>query len=270
METRSNGVLKLMNDDNGRIWIGTDHKGVFIYDQVNNQLTNLLSDDKTSSSIASNNVACLYKDKSGIIWLGHNKKGISFYHDSFRKFYNVEYAECEDVSVVLEDGKGNVWLGTDGKGLYVSRNVSENTIEKLPIENSSIISLLEDKSGRIWVGNYLNGLYCIEGAKIKHYTKANSKLVSDDIWCLKEDRYGSIWIASLNGGIQCLKLDNDSFDSLFLVSEEIKYPLDMFYDGGDKFYVGTVNGLYIIDITDGDQELHQQNKRGTQQLKEVL
>ena len=269
VETRSNGVLKLMNDGNGRIWIGTDHKGVFIYDQVNNQLTNLLSDDKTSSSIASNNVACLYKDKSGIIWLGHNKKGISFYHDSFRKFYNVEYAECEDVSVVLEDGKGNVWLGTDGKGLYVSRNVSENTIEKLPIENSSIISLLEDQNGRIWVGTYLNGLYCIEGDKVKHYTKANSKLASDDIWCLKEDRYGSVWIASLNGGIQCLKVDNDSFDSLILVSEEIKFPLDMFYDGGDKLYVGTVNGLYIIDITDGDQELHQQNQRGTQQLKEI-
>ncbi|MDM8160001.1 two-component regulator propeller domain-containing protein [Labilibaculum sp. K2S] len=270
VETRSNGVLRLMDDGNGRIWVGTDHKGVFIYDQVNNQMTNLLSEDKTSFSIASNNVGCLYKDKSGIIWLGHNKKGISFYHDSFRKFYNVEYAECEDVSVVLEDRMGNVWLGTDGKGLYVSRNVSESSVEKLPIENSSIVSLLEDKNGRIWVGTYLSGLYCIEGDKIKHYTNANSKLASDDIWCLKEDRYGAIWIASLNGGIQCLKVDNDSFDSLILVSEEIKYPLDMFYDGGDKLYVGTVNGMYIIDITNGDQELHQQNRRGTQQLKEIV
>ena len=269
-KTQSNGVLEILDDGNGRIWIGTDHRGLFIYDRGNESMVNLFHDPGMNSSIASNNVGCLYRDNNGIIWMGHNKKGISFYHDSFDKFVNVEHAECKDVSAILEDRQGNIWLGTDGNGLYLSEDMQKGKIRKLPMPNNAIVSLEEDRKGRIWIGTYLNGLFCYENGRFSHFTKENSKLAANDIWNIEEDRYGNLWIGTLGEGIQCLRSDKESFDSLINVCEEVKYALSIHYDGGDKLYVGTVFALYIIDITTGNHIMYMGNYRWNQQYKQLL
>jgi len=270
IQTQSNVVLGVLDDGNGRIWISTDHKGIFIFDRANETLTNLLHDPGTNSSIASNNVSCLYQDNNGTVWMGHNKKGISFYHESFDKFINIVHPECKDISAIMEDRKGNVWLGTDGNGLYLAENIQKGEIRKLPMPNNAIVTLLEDGKGRIWIGTYLNGLFCYENGQFRHYTKENSKLAANDIWDLKEDRYGNIWIGSLGGGIQCLRSDIESFDSLINVCEDVKFALDMHYDGGDKLYIGSVFGLCVLDITTGNHILYMGNYRWNQQYKQML
>ncbi|MGD9928379.1 MAG: two-component regulator propeller domain-containing protein [Mangrovibacterium sp.] len=268
--TQSNVVLDILDDGNGRVWIGTDHKGLFIYDRGNETFTNLLHDPQLNSSIASNNVGSLYRDNNGIIWMGHNKKGISFYHDSFDKFINIEHPECKDISAILEDRQGNIWLGTDGNGLYLTENAQKGKIKKLPMPNNAIVSLLEDRKGRVWIGTYLNGLFCYENGKFIHFTKDNSRLAANDIWNIKEDRYGNLWIGTLGGGIQYLRSDEESFDSLISVCEDVKYALDIHYDGGDKLYVGTVFGICIIDITTGNHTIFMGNNRWDQQFKQML
>lgn len=270
VKSQSNGVLDILDDGNGRIWIGTDHNGLFIYDRANESIINLLYDPEMNSSIASNNIGCLYKDDNGIIWMGHNKKGISFYHDSFDKFINIEHTECKDISSILEDRKGNVWLGTDGNGLFAAEDIQKGKIKKLPVPNDAIVSLLEDRKGRVWIGTFLNGLFCYEKGKLRHFTKENSRLAANDIWNLKEDRYGNLWIGSLGGGMQCLHSNNKNFDSLIHVCEEVKYALDIDYDDGDKLYVATVYGLCVIDITTGNHTMYFGNKRGTQQFRQML
>jgi signal transduction histidine kinase/ligand-binding sensor domain-containing protein/DNA-binding response OmpR family regulator len=270
VETQSNVVLDILDDGNGRIWIGTDHKGLFIYDRVNENITNLLHDPATNSSIASNNVGCLYRDNNGIIWMGHNKNGISFYHDSFDLFVNVEHPDCKDISAILEDSKGQIWVGTDGNGLFVVDNLKMGKIRKLPMPNNAIVSLLEDKKGRIWIGTYLHGLFCFENGRFTHHTRENSRLATNDIWNIKEDRYGNLWFGFLGGGIQCLHSNQKNLDSLVNVCEEVRYALDIHYDGGDKLYVGTVFGLCIIDITTGNHTMQMGNKKGSQQFKQML
>lgn len=265
-----NRVLNMQDDGNGRIWIGTDHSGVFIYDRNNETLTNLLEDPKTSSSIASNNIGCLYKDDSGIIWMGHNKRGISYYHSSFHTIVNVVHPECRDVSTILEDRHGNVWLGTDGNGLFLKEKANENEIRKLPLQSGVIVSLLEDRKGRIWIGTFLDGLFCYDDEKFSHFTKDNSGLAADNIWSLEEDRHENLWIGTLGGGIQCLRNENGSMNSLLTVCEEMKHPLDLHYDSGDKLYIGTVYGLYVVDITTGNYIVYTGNKRGTQNFKQML
>lgn len=270
VKAETNSVLGILDDGYGHIWIGTDHKGLFIYDRANETIANLLNDPETNSSIASNNVGCLYRDNNGIIWMGHNKKGISFYHDSFDKFVNIKHDECKDISAILEDRQGNVWLGTDGNGLYLTEKTGKSKIRKLSMPNNAIVSLLEDRKGRIWIGTYLNGLYCYENGHFSHFTKENSRLAANDIWNLKEDRYGNFWIGFLGGGIQCLRSDKESLDSLINACEDVRYALDIHYDGGDKLYVGTVFGLCVIDITTGNHTMYMGNKKGNQQFKQML
>ncbi|RNL82402.1 hybrid sensor histidine kinase/response regulator [Sinomicrobium pectinilyticum] len=267
---RRNKILNMLDDENGRIWIGTDHDGLFIYDRATGALTNLSEDPAINSSIASDNIACLYKDDNGIIWIGHNKKGISYYHHSFRNIVNEEHPDCRNVSVILEDRQGNTWLGTDGNGLFLKEKTKENKIRKLPLQSDVIVSLLEDRKGRIWIGTYIDGLFCYENGKFSHFTKDNSALVSDDIWNLQEDRYGNLWIGTLGGGIQCLRNEEENMNALSTVCEQTKHPMDMYYDNGDKLYIGTVYGLYVVDITTGGHVVHTGNKRGTQHFNKML
>src|SRR5690606_18563192 len=102
-----------------------------------------------------------------------------------------------------------------------------------------------------WIGTYLYGLFCYEKGKFSHFTKDNSSLAGNNIWNLVEDRYGNVWIGVLDGGIQCLRSDKASMDSLETVCEGMDFPLAMHYDKGDKLYIGTVYGLYLVDIVTG-------------------
>ncbi len=263
-------ILDITDDGNGHIWIGTDHKGLFIYTIATNSITGITYNQNTSSTIASNNIGCLYRDTTGTIWVGHSKKGISYYHDSFSNLINIEQQNCKDVSVILEDKKGNLWLGTDGNGLYLKEQSAGSAIRKLPLPSNVIVSLLEDSKGRIWIGTYLNGLFCYENGVFTHYTKQNSTLAANDIWNLKEDRYGNLWIGTLGSGIQCLRYNKKGFDPLISTAKGLDYILDMFYDNGDKLYVATGNGLFIIDIITGKQTKATGNIAGTQKFRQLF
>ena len=269
-KTQSNRVLCILDDNDGHVWIGTDHNGIFIFDLSNASITNLLEDKNNNMSIASNNVGNLYRDDHGIIWMGHTKKGISFYHRSFHNIVTIKHPACWDVGAILEDSKGRIWLGTDGNGLFRKEKETDGKINQLPIGNSPVVSLLEDRKGRVWIGTYEDGLYCYDNGKFTHFTKENCRLAANNIWSLKEDRYGNLWIGSLGGAIQCLRNGKEGMNSLETVCKEMQHPMDMFYDNGDKLYIATVYGLYEVDIILGNCHSYLGNHRGTQQFKQSI
>jgi signal transduction histidine kinase/ligand-binding sensor domain-containing protein/CheY-like chemotaxis protein/AraC-like DNA-binding protein len=263
LKTETNKVKSFIENQRGQIWIGTDHKGLFIYDKGKDLVKNVVYNPSINTGLSTNNVECLYKDDNETIWIGHSKKGLSYYHESFRNFINFKPLECTDISTAIQDFQGNTWIGTDGNGLYMKEKKSE-IIKKLAIPNIAIVSLLEDRKKRIWIGTYQKGLFCYEKGKITQYTTKNSKLTSNNVWSLKQDRYGNIWIGALGGKIQVLESDAETFDSVFTPFDDVIYVMDMFYDGGDKMYVGTVYGLLVIDITNNKKIIYQGNKKGSQ------
>src|SRR5688572_1839808 len=75
----SNLVSQIVQDNNGLIWVATDHGGVTLIDKKNSFKTSyLLNDPKDPKSLSQNSIITIYKDDVGIIWLGTYKQGISF------------------------------------------------------------------------------------------------------------------------------------------------------------------------------------------------
>lgn len=268
--TSSNAIRCLSDDSNGKVWIGTDHKGIFVYDYVNDRLMNLLNDPVSSISPASNRINTFYRDNQGVIWLGNLKNGISFYHDSFREFIDTRHRECGDISSILEDKAGNIWLGTDGDGLYVKEKQKGWAVRKLPVPNVAIMCLLEDHKGRIWAGSYQDGLFCYENNTIRHFTPGNSRLPHSRIWSLKEDRYGNLWVGCVTETLACFNPDKNTVESYLLPGGQAIHAMDIFYDGDDKMYLGTPYGLCVMDILTRKPELLFTNRAGTKPFKQFF
>ncbi|MDP4226554.1 MAG: two-component regulator propeller domain-containing protein, partial [Bacteroidota bacterium] len=268
IKTQTDIVQSIIDDKNGQVWIGTDHKGVFLYNIYKGTISNIHYDPNLYTSIASNNVDCIYRDNEGTIWLGNDKAGISYFHKSFQNIVNIQYPECRDISAILEDKSGNLWFGTDGNGIFVKKEASDKAIQKLAFPNFAVVCLLEDRKGRMWIGTYQNGLFCYENGKILHFTTHNSDLSDNNIWNLQKDCYGNLWVGSLGGKVQCLHPDSKVFDPINNPNAEIKYAQSMYYDGRDNLYIGTAYGLHIKNIINGKSNLYLGNSRGTQQFKQ--
>lgn len=261
-----NFVTSIIENKPGEIWIGTDHKGLFIFDKIKNSITNSIQAPYRDNSLPSNNITSLYRDRDSTIWIGHSKKGLSFFNESFKNFINFKHPEYSDISAIMEDHNEDLWIATDGKGLFRKEKKSGNT-SRIPFPKAAITCLLEDRSNRIWIGTYQNGLFCWQNGIISQYTRKNSKLSSNNIWNLKQDRYGNIWIGSLGGKVQQLPSDATGFDSLLSPFENEVFTLDMFYDSGDELLLGTGYGLFNIDITNNKSTIFYGNKKGSQKFR---
>ena len=165
-------VRNVEQEQNGDIWIGTDHGGICIYNKNSHQIKVLLNDPQNPNSISQNSGIRLYAENNGIMWVGTYKNGVSFYHPKMFKFekspffyYQNPLLENKDVNSLHEDLQGNLWIGTNGSGLLrYNKNdgnfqIFRHNPENLSSISSDIItSSLLDKNGVMWFGTFLGGL----------------------------------------------------------------------------------------------------------------
>jgi ligand-binding sensor domain-containing protein len=79
-------VTDVVQDDEGVIWISTDHGGVNLFNKKTQSFTFLSPDPFNKASLSTYNIICMHKDKHGTIWLGTYKDGIDCYHKNVFRF----------------------------------------------------------------------------------------------------------------------------------------------------------------------------------------
>lgn len=226
----SNLVTQLVQDNNGLIWVATDHGGVTLIDKKNNFTTNyLLNDPKDPRSLSQNSITSLYKDDNGIIWLGTYKQGVNYLNGNVVKFPHYHHQESnakslqyDDVNRFVEDKAGNIWIGTNGGGLIYFDRKNNSFKQYLHDPNNSnslssnvIVSLWMDHEDKLWIGTFYGGLSCFDGKKFTHYRHNDndaSSLSNDNVWEIFEDREQNLWVGTLGGGLDFLDRKTNRFE----------------------------------------------------------
>lgn len=266
--TQSKGIRCILDDKSGHVWIGTDHNGLYVYNQFKATMESFIHDSKISGTLPSNNVSCIYQDDDNTIWFGHNKSGISFCNDSQLQFDNLGLFDADDITALLLDKRNNLWVGTDGNGLFRKKVGDKSHAEKISsVFNGSIICLDEDSTGMIYAGCYGNGLYWINGDDVNHFTTENSPLISDMVWDVQTDKTGNVWIATLNG-TQYFDPKSGRFMSVVASDGPSINSMSLYYDGDDTMYIGTFEGFYKVDIHTKRHEHCFSNYKKTQSFKQ--
>ncbi|MDR0750314.1 MAG: response regulator [Tannerellaceae bacterium] len=265
----NNVVTSVEEDDNGRIWIGTDHGGVNIIDRKTGEITYLWHNENDPHCISQNTIKSMYRDDSNIIWLGTYKNGVCYYHESIYKF-NIAAEKTKipfpDVNCFYEAKDKNLWIGTNGGGLLYYDRHNEKYIRYKHIAGNPntpagdvIVSLTQDLEGRLWIGYYLAGLDCFDGKTFTHYSgnpDSEDGITDKNAWVLHCDRSGKLWVGTLNGGVAVL--DTNTGKRLKNLSAEGSvYGIIETKTG--NMLVGSQGGLFIYSVINDQLELYEKD-----------
>ncbi len=254
-------------DAGGRVWIGTNGLGVYLYDANGDRFTQYLG-DSSGSTLRGENIykICDYGEdlvigihEGKLRRLNKRRNVVSDF-----KAQEVHYKIIRDIAVIDNE----LWVGTQS-GAYII-NEKEGTIEHVfndpmcsySLSDNQISCIYRDKENGIWVGtnmggvNYLphHGMEFIRHIPLSRDHSISSKRVREMV----EDGSGRIWIGTEDKGVNiydpstgvCSRLGKDVGHSL--TSDRILSLLAI----GDKVWVGFFkDGLDIIQ-NDGTAVSH--------------
>ena len=224
-ELDNNSVYALKKGKDELIYIGTDAKGIGVYDLKTRRFKKW-SDIKGYASYPEfGSVYAINQDADTSLWLGTSGYGLIHlkinrgkngslslaFLDRFT-FNNDNKGPANDIIYALADGdKNHLWIGCRYGGLSLLDKTTRifKTFKALTYEgslsNNDVLSLFKDSHNKIWIGTSygLNRIDNADGEQLgplfEKLTTANG-LPNNTIHAIEEDSSGYIW-ASTNKGL---------------------------------------------------------------------
>lgn len=263
----SNNISCVIQAPDSRLWFGSDHGGINIFNPSEWSIEYVTNDPFNESSLRQNVITSLYLSSDSIIWIGTFKQGANFFHENIYRFWhyvnfpnNPLSLPYNDVNCFAEDLNGNIWIGTNGYGLiyYNRTDNSFKTIKARPgvpaaLQSDVIVSLFVDKNNHLWVGSYHGGLSVFDGKTFTNYLhnpSDNKTISSNKVWDIFEDSQGRLWIGTLGGGLDRFDRDKKVFYHYSrggINAMNSNFVMDITEDKNGNLWFGTDQGVFVLD-----------------------
>ncbi|MBN1273710.1 MAG: diguanylate cyclase [Candidatus Aminicenantes bacterium] len=185
-------ISSILMDEAGRMWIGTEGRGIFLFSDGEIQ-RNILTKELRHDVIH-----YLLKDKDGCLWIGTRSGLLRFFKEEIESFTVSDGLTNNEVFALLEDKEGSIWIGTH----YGLNRLKERTITILDTESGlnvdPVWTIFKDKDQNLWVGTNNGGLSKISGKTIETFTMDNG-LPSNVIRSIYQEEEGDLWIGTIKG-----------------------------------------------------------------------
>ena len=173
----SSQILSLYEDQEGRIWIGTDN-GLNVIPKAESRSARLKAQhvsqylfqpaSKTTGRYA---IQCIARGNDEMVWIGSKNKGLGQLNLSTRriKFHPTEPANAHslnsnNITALFYGRAGILWIGTNAGINYIDhysdrfvlhqrKPGAENTLS-----SNNVQAILKEPNGTVWVGTYDRGL----------------------------------------------------------------------------------------------------------------
>ncbi len=242
----------------GTVWLGTYHSGIFRYDIQKDRLTHFAT-TMNGQPAAANEIFCM-TDYGQQMVLGEHEGRLLKLNPTTRELQTVDAPDVhyKVIRSLLYDGK-QLFVGTQA-GIYVINeklglvnHIEEDHFQPFGLSDNIIYSLYRDRDDGIWVGTNFNGVdYLARKGMVFHSyipSPVPGSLSSRRIREMASDKLGRVWIASEEGRL-------DIYNPVTRVFERV--PTAMYQGGsnrmalmadGDWMWSGLFkNGLDIINI----------------------
>ena len=163
----SNRILKLFEDQRGRLWVGVSGNGLYLFDRKMNHF--IRYPPPTTAQMEQNalkraTVNVIFEDREKTLWLG-TEDGLYRFLEEQNRFigYHHKFGDSTSLSnnlvfVIYENqkpvnGKHFLWVGTEvglNRFNYESKTFTRFTVEQ-GLSNNVIYGILEDDDGNLWL-----------------------------------------------------------------------------------------------------------------------
>lgn len=246
----SNTITTILQDKKGFMWFGT-RNGLNRFDgSVFKTYQTKLTD---STSIGSNSIFSLYEDASEKLWVG-TYKGIYIYDPLKENFSSFKLIPAGEVRYIKGDGHHNIWIVSD---LVLYRyNDQTGRITNYNLLNDQTIAIQISPQGVFWRAT-AKGMVQRYDPRSDHFisynmaTYNNGKKFSaiQDILPVGDT---SLLIGTMNQAI-LFNYRHPAIKNLFSSEQGFSdvHTHVIFHDNDGTYWLGTENGLYIINIQTG-------------------
>jgi ligand-binding sensor domain-containing protein len=255
----SNAINDILEDKNGKIWIGTA-KGICVYDgkvfsEINIQLPKKLPPNK-NKYYQTHIVFDMMLDQKENIWLA-TIDGVYVYDGKTFTLFKINEAangfltSNDKVERIFEDKIGNIWFGgrtNQGVYRYDGKLITHFKLNELfqngpkPKAHNWAWPQLQDKNGNIWFSNW-GGAYRYDGNAFTSFTKKDG--LPGIVTRIIEDKNGYIWL----GGDGVCRYDGKTFKNFTTKDGLTNLGVwSILEDNTKNIWVGTrETGLYLYD-----------------------
>lgn len=219
---RGKEIYALLQDNEGRIWVGTFDDGLNLVQQVGDS-TWFIHDGPLFSQYPKSGfgkIRYMTCDTSGNIWIASTDGLILLNPDASRssttivKTYSKIPGDREslgnnDIQVIYRDSKNRMWLGTSGGGFSLA--IGNTPLKELKLRNYTtkdgmpndyVLSCAEDKQGNLWIATE-NGLskFNPETEVFRNYDSYDGlpKLSFSEASACRDLRHGNIVFGTIKG-----------------------------------------------------------------------
>ncbi len=211
----SSPVLSIYREKS-RLWMGTDGKGLSIYDLETKKIEQY--DSKSKFSVGGDYIQCIKKINRKQYWIGTFANGLVLYELKKGKIKQYKRDKTSnsslpynDVRGIIELPNGNLWVGTWGGGLsyfntknekFKNSRFNKNTSNSISSDN--VTDILMGDFGKIWIATFGGGLnlYDPKTDIFTHYKveENNRKSIGNNyVFSLIKDHEGNLWLGTKEG-----------------------------------------------------------------------
>jgi ligand-binding sensor domain-containing protein/signal transduction histidine kinase/DNA-binding response OmpR family regulator len=254
----SNLITSIAQDALGRLWVGTQNDGLYIFNPENGKYQSIRIINNNIRKVAVLNNA---------IWVG-TQEGLSIInpYTLLVKSYQHVIGDKSSLSqnsihAVFKDHASNIWVGTYFGGINITYSAETpfSTIASIPnrnsLSNNVVSSMTEDKKGNLWIGTEGGGLNYYDRRSghftiFKHDEQNLSGPGSNLIKKIYLDDKDNIWVGSHGGGLTLIKNKGEKFVRYLYDRKDIPSLsleiLSILNDGEGKLWLGTDDGLKVF------------------------
>ena len=248
-------IEKIMQDDKGRLWIGT-RNGLSCYDGYN--IVSYFNQKDNPYSLSHNFIKALYQDSKKRIWIG-TYEGICRYQPATDDFKCYSLSGPKVFSIV-ETSTGKIICG--GDQLYIYNEQTDEFVLQPRQDPHFIISMAVDTEDRLFISTSHSIFYY--DISFSKTTQINPAYFSeflpenDAIIPLFFDSKGVLWIGRNGKGVMNIDLKSDSINipDLSILSDGTVRTITE--DKKGRIWLGTEKGVTVLN-GNGTSEILQQD-----------
>ena len=253
-------VKAILQDSYGFMWFGSRNK----LNRYDGNTIKVLECRDAVTGFCNNNISSLYEDDDRHLWVGTDK-GIFIYNPLASTFSLMTTKTARGVAMtdwvaqIQNDKEGNIWIIVPNQGVF-KYNAKKNELKQYNTalaghpDEGTPQCMVTDANGRLWFGTDGNGVFSYNKTRdaLEQFMGSDNSLNHENIYRMAD--YGDYLVLGIHEG-RLRKFNKRNNEVTDVNAPDVHYKIirDVkCYD--DVLWVGTDNGVYIVDELKGTCE----------------